>query len=159
MTTKKELYTELEKRTFDFFRSLDSKTDVCINDYINISDLLENLESNDAADMFEDITDTLQDNGAFDLEIIYYSNAIEYLKENDPSLNESLSIAIEYGFSIEKLNSGVLASLLYSQNETEKYYNLRCEIIDFFEEIKDDIDAFIDEEIDTFFDGKIDSFS
>ena len=145
MKTKETFYQELEKITYSFFSSLDRKTDVCINDYINISDLLENLESNDAADMFEDITDTLQDNGAFNLEIIYYSNAIDYLKENDPSLRDSLEIAFEYGYSVENLNSEVLASLLYSQIETEKYYDLRCEIIDFFEELKDDINAFIDE--------------
>ena len=145
MKTKKELYTELEKRTFDFFRSLDSKTDVCINDYINISDLLENLDNNNASDIFEVITDTLQDNGAFDLEIIYYSNAIDYLKENDPSLKDSLEIAAEYGYSTENLNSEILASLLYSQNETEKYYSLESDITTFFDELENDINNFFEQ--------------
>ena len=31
-------------------------------------------------------------------EIIYHSNAIKYLRENDPSLQESLSIAYEFGY-------------------------------------------------------------
>ena len=34
----------------------------------------------------------LQDNGFFNVDIIYYHKAMEYLKENDTSLNESLSL-------------------------------------------------------------------
>ena len=37
----------------------------------------------------------LRDNGYFNEEIIYYSTAINYLRENDPSLTESLEIATE----------------------------------------------------------------
>ena len=36
MKTKETFYQELEKITYSFFSSLDSKTDVCINDYIII---------------------------------------------------------------------------------------------------------------------------
>lgn len=45
-------------------------------------------------------------------EIIYYNNAIEFLKKEDPSLRESLGIAQEYGYSIENINSELLATLL-----------------------------------------------
>ena len=45
-------------------------------------------------------------------EVIYYSRAMEYLSENDASLNESLGIASEQGLSVDSLNSEVLASLL-----------------------------------------------
>ncbi len=46
-------------------------------------------------------------------EIIYYARAIEYLSKNDPSLMESLELAHEYGYAVEKLNSEVLATLHY----------------------------------------------
>ncbi len=148
MKTKKELYTELEKRTFDFFRSLDSKTDVCINDYIYTKDVIDinNLESFDSSIIFEEITNLLEENGAFNLEIIYYSNAIDYLKENDPSLSESLEIATEYGYETQNLDSEILASLLYAKNETEKYYNLESDITSFFEEIEEEINTYLDNE-------------
>ena len=57
-------------------------------------------------------------------EIIYYSKAIAYLSDNDNSLYESLEIAKEYGYTIENLNSELLATLLYQQNFTNEWYNI-----------------------------------
>ena len=57
-------------------------------------------------------------------EIIYYSKAMAYLSDNDSSLFESLEIAKEYGYSIENLNSELLASLLYQQNLTNEWYEI-----------------------------------
>lgn len=68
------------------------------------------------------IYDELQDNGYFNEEIIYYSRAIEYLKENDPSLNESLEIATEYGYTKENINSELLASLHASQKKENTFF-------------------------------------
>jgi len=76
----------------------------------------ENLE--DVNEIFSD----LYDNGYFNEEIIYYSSAIRYLKENDPSLNESLEIATEYGYTTENLNSEVLASLHASKKKEEQFW-------------------------------------
>jgi vacuolar-type H+-ATPase subunit I/STV1 len=67
-------------------------------------------------------------------EIIYYSNAIEYLKENDASLKESLGLASEIGFTLENLSSETLATLLYQQNLRNELSNLRKEIEAIFEE-------------------------
>ena len=69
-----------------------------------------------------DLFDDLQTNGYFNEEIIYYSTAIRYLKENDPSLCESLEIATEYGYEAKNLNSEVLASLHASQKKEEKFF-------------------------------------
>lgn len=49
-------------------------------------------------------------------DIIYYSRAIEYLAENDASLVDSLALAHEYGFTLDKLNSETLATILYQHN-------------------------------------------
>jgi hypothetical protein len=110
-----------------FLRSL--KTEVEIMDYINIEDI-------DYSDAFNSISDMISDNNGFDIEIIYYASAINYLKENDPSLRESLQIASEYGFSLDKLNSETLASLLASQNAREEFYELQDDINDFFSELE-----------------------
>ena len=68
------------------------------------------------------IYDELQDNGFFNVDIIYYSKAIEYLKENDSSLCESLEIAAECGFTLENLNSEALASLHASRDRENKFW-------------------------------------
>ena len=74
----------------------------------------------DEYDLFSD----LQDNGYFNEEIIYYSSAIRYLKDNDPSLCQSLEIATEYGYETKNLNSELLASLHASQKKEETFNEL-----------------------------------
>jgi intracellular sulfur oxidation DsrE/DsrF family protein len=110
-----------------FLRSL--KTEVEIMDYIQVEDI-------DYSDAFNSICDMISDNNGFDIEIIYYASAINYLKENDPSLRESLQIASEYGFSLDKLNSETLASLLASQNARDEFYELQDKINNFFLELE-----------------------
>ena len=62
------------------------------------------------------------------MEIIYYSDAIKYLQENDPSLRESLEIAEEYGYGLSSLNSEFLATILYQQNLGDKFYEISTQI-------------------------------
>jgi len=69
-----------------------------------------------------DLFDDLQENGYFNEEVIYYSSAIRYLKENDPSLCESLEIATEYGYEAKNLNSELLASLHASQKKENTFF-------------------------------------
>ena len=69
-----------------------------------------------------DLFDDLQENGYFNEEVIYYSSAIRYLKENDPSLTESLEIATEYGYTTENINSELLASLHASQKKENTFF-------------------------------------
>jgi len=68
------------------------------------------------------IFDELQDNGFFNVDIIYYTKAIEYLKENDASLSESIDIATEYGYTLENINSETLASLHASNQRINKFW-------------------------------------
>jgi hypothetical protein len=83
---------------------------------------------------FEEIEDIFNNQNAFDTEIIYYSRAIEFLRENDPSLRNSLEIAEELGYSPGNLSSEILASLLSSQINRQE-----------FAELRDDIEAAIQE--------------
>lgn len=87
-------------------------------------------EDADLYDTIDSIEETLRDYGAFDVEIIYYSNAIAYLAEEDPSLTEAFEIAEEYGYSLSNLNSEKLASLLASRRSEEEWYELRNEVED-----------------------------
>ena len=69
-------------------------------------------------------------------EIIYYYKAIEYLKDNDNSLYESLNIAIEHGYTIENLNSELLATLLYQKELFQEWYNIKDDIENHFNELE-----------------------
>lgn len=111
----------------NFLRELDTEVDV-----LGLVDI-DNIDYNDA---FNSIYEMIEDNNGFDIEIIYYSNAIEYLSNNDPSLSESLEIASEMGFTVDGLNSEILASLLASQNARAEFFELQNEIDYFFLELE-----------------------
>ena len=81
---------------------------------------------------FDSINDMIEHNGGFDIEIIYYFNAMEYLSKNDPSLQISIGIASEYFEDFKGLDSEILASLLASQIVREDFYNERDNIETFF---------------------------
>jgi hypothetical protein len=93
-------------------------------------DIMEHLTEDDLDDMedFDDLVDILRQDGAFDIEIIYYHKAMKYLQENDPSLLDSLNLANEFGYSTNDLNSELLASLLASENAVEEFYEYSAQI-------------------------------
>jgi len=84
---------------------------------------------------FEELRDYLQEQGLFDVEIIYYSNAMEYLSEYDPSLRTSLELAYDLGYTLENedIASEILASLLASQRLKEDFQELQNEIEELLE--------------------------
>jgi hypothetical protein len=116
--------TQNTHKTIENFLS-NLQTEVDILGYINIEDI-------NYSDAYNSIYEMIQENGGFNIDIIYYSDAINYLKEHDQSLCDSLEIAIEYGYTIENINSELLASLLASKNAEESFYDLKSEIEDFF---------------------------
>ncbi len=134
------LTQEQQTKVFEFLNSL--KTEVCITDYVNIEDI-------DISDSYQSIFDSIEDNSGFNIDIIYYSKAIEYLQNNDPSLRESLEIAADFGYEVKSLNSEVLASLLASQNARSEFADLENEITSFFEELQEEIENSEEEEEET----------
>lgn len=110
----------------DFFNGLQI-TNLCVLDYINLGEINENTT-------FDSLTDEIRDNGGFNVEIIYYNNAIEFLSENDPSLRDSLELAADMGYSVGDLNSETLASLLASDMVQNEWNNREGEINDFLSE-------------------------
>ena len=122
-----------------FLNSLDAKIEINDNliNYVDIEDI-------DFSDAFNSIYNMVNDKGGFDIEIIYYSNAIKYLQENDASLQESLEIAAEYGYELKNLNSEVLASLLASRNSQDSFHDVRDEIEEFFAELEEEAEEIED---------------
>ena len=135
MTTKENKTARIE----EFINSLDAKLEINDNliNYIDIKEI-------DFSDAFNSIYDMVNDKGGFDIEVIYYSNAIKYLQENDASLHQSLEIASEDGFELKNLSSEVLASLLATRNSQEGFEDLREEIEDFFAELEEEAEEIED---------------
>ena len=113
----------------NFLRELNTEIDVL--NYVDIDNI-------DMEDPFNSICEMIEDNGGFDIEMIYYSKAIAYLAEHDPSLQISLEIAAGYGYEVKNLNSEILASLLASENVRNEFYELEDEINIFFAELNEE---------------------
>ena len=100
-------------------------------DNLEIMDFID-IENIDMDRPFNSIYDMIDNNGGFDIEIIYYFNAMEYLSKNDPSLRTSIGIASEYMEDFRGLTSEVLASILASQIVREEFCEYKHEINEFF---------------------------
>jgi hypothetical protein len=108
-------------------------------------DILNYVDSEEVND-FDDVYDAIDDANGFDVEIIYYGSAMEYLTKNDTSLRESLEIASDMGFQVSNLSSEVLASLLASRECRDDFSSYKDEIDDFFNDLEDDEEEDEDEE-------------
>lgn len=106
-------------------------TEIDVLNYVDVDNI-------DMLNPFDSICEMIEDNGGFDIEIIYYSSAIDFLAENDPSFVESLEIAFDYGYYVQNLNSEILASLLASKLARDEFYELESEINDFFAELNEE---------------------
>lgn len=87
----------------------------------------------DEVNSFDDVLQQIEDANGFDVEVIYYSTAMEYLMERDPSLRESLEIAHDFGYTADNINSELLASLLASKLCREEFMSYEDEITEFFD--------------------------
>jgi Cdc6-like AAA superfamily ATPase len=120
------------KQTVEFLNQLEKSNNIVLNDLMSNYINEEDFEDFDQENAFDSLQELIQDGGGFDIEIIYYASAMDYLRENDPSLQESLGLASDMGFELKNLNSETLASLLKSQNEQENFFDLQNEIEEFF---------------------------
>ena len=115
----------METKIKNFLKTIEIKN-LDILDYVNI----DNIDYNDA---YNSIYEMIEDNRGFEVEIIYYSNAIDYLKENDPSLRESIAIAMEYWYNTyENTNSEFLASLHATEQTKIDFQEYENQINEFF---------------------------
>jgi|SRR5690625_796301 len=84
-----------------------------LNKHLDIDYLINNSEADTVDELRDEAIELIHEQ-----EVIYYSKAIKYLSENDPSLQISLELAKDLGYSLENINSELLATLLL-QNELE----------------------------------------
>ena len=85
---------------------------------------------------WDELSDYVNENNLCEEEVIYYSTAIQYLMENDPSLSESIEIASEIGYSLVDVNSELLATLLKSRDNQEAFYGMESEIQEYYESLE-----------------------
>ena len=115
-------HTEIENKT-------ETKLNLLENIYIENLNIVDFIEHDfeyirNADDLYEE----LESNEAFNIDIIYYSRAMTYLSENDFSLSESIEIAVQHGYSLENINSELLASLHASQKAREDFWRCKNDI-------------------------------
>lgn len=122
----------------EFFEELSKQLDFDIDEYVEVEDIED----------YDELYEQLEDQGAFQQEVIYYYNAIEYLKDNDASLHESMALADDYGCRPIDINSELLASLLKSQKCREEFSELRSEIESFLEDYEEESFCYCGEEIE-----------
>jgi hypothetical protein len=92
----------------------------------------------ESVNSLNDVYESIDEQNGFDVEIIYYRDAMEYLMERDTSLRESLEIAHEYGYTTDNLNSELLASLLASRECREEFMSYEDDITEFFNSLDEE---------------------
>jgi uncharacterized protein (DUF1786 family) len=92
----------------------------------------------ESVNSLNDVYESIDEKNGFDVEIIYYRDAMEYLMERDTSLRESLEIAHEYGYTPDNINSELLASLLASKECREEFMSYEDEITEFFNSLDEE---------------------
>jgi hypothetical protein len=92
----------------------------------------------ESVNSLNDVYESIDENNGFDVEIIYYRDAMEYLMERDTSLRESLEIAHEYGYTADNINSELLASLLASRECREEFMSYEDDITEFFNSLDEE---------------------
>jgi hypothetical protein len=103
---------------------------------LNFLDLYEHF--NDNMESYEELQEAVE-NAEHD--IIYYSEAIRFLKDNDPSLKESLELADTLSYSVKQLNSEILASLLFRDKVLNELHTNEDEIREFFDNYEDEYET------------------
>lgn len=95
------------------------------------------MEHYDGAPDADDFRDWYRETYIDSAEVIYYHSAMDYLRESDPSLQESMTLATDYGLEISNLTSETLATILLQQNLGEDLYDLDEYITAYFEELEE----------------------
>jgi hypothetical protein len=104
---------------------------------MNNLDIMYHVDA-DEVNSFDDVYEAIENDRGFEVEIIYYRNAMEYLMERDTSLRESLEIAEEYGYTPSNITSEVLASLLASKECREEFMEYENMITEFFNSLDEE---------------------
>lgn len=108
-------------KNFNFYEKISEQLENNINEYLTD-------EEREEVQNFDDLYSILSDTDFFTVDIIYYFRAMEFLKEHDPSLCESLELASQYDYRPNQLNSELLASLLATEMHRDNFNSLQEQI-------------------------------
>ena len=125
------------ERRIDFILKSFEFGESSLLDFFTAIDLIEDCTAESEDELIDFVRDTIDEARGFDIEIIYYRKALDYLKENDCSLSDSIDLAIEYGYQIEDLNSELLASLHASREVRQEYNDQESDLIEVWELIEE----------------------
>jgi|688.fasta_scaffold1301197_2 hypothetical protein len=101
------MFTEVQKQEIkEIFKSGNF---TFLENSVDINNLLD-IKFKDLDDFNETLNHYINEH-----EIIYYSVAIDFLRDNDTSLRESMEIAEDFGYSPKNLSSEILATLLFQK--------------------------------------------
>ena len=89
-------------------------------EYLNAIDFVYAVKNEDYSNI-DELSEIILENYIYTEEVIYYSRAMEFLKENDPSMQVSLWLASDIGYDCENLNSELLATLLLQEFLLEEW--------------------------------------
>jgi len=120
--TENKTQTKQEKQIDDLIKLFEDYAEDIDIDSILVYNDIEDINNSD------DLLELIEDNNGFDIDIIYYNRAMKYLSENDFSLSESIEIAVDMGYSLENINSELLASLHASQKARDDFHGITDEI-------------------------------
>ena len=125
---------QIISRIEDFFK--DIHFDFCPMQYIDEEYILQKVKEKELT--IECMYEELQDKNAFsyEAEFIYYSEAIEYLANNDQSLVDSMELANDLGYTTENINSCLLATMLKEDILTNTFWEYKEEIDELLEELQ-----------------------
>ena len=132
---------KMEKKQIELLKTIieEEEAGYDFNDFIfNYIDEEELVGVTDISELIEYLRELNDDLQITEKEVIYHANAIEYLAENDPSLQESLSIARDFGYTIDNIHSELLATLLLSEENLKDYDNFLNDIENREDEIFDE---------------------
>jgi len=81
----------------------------------------------EAGDFFEELENIIS-SFINEEEVIYFKNGIQILQDLDPSLQNSISTAVDMGFNARDLNSELLATLAIQDKLREELFPLIDEL-------------------------------
>lgn len=84
--------------------------------------------SDNYSDLDEEYMGIIKDEIIGACEFVYYSDAIDFLSKEDPSLGTSLLLAEEFGYNIKDLDSCLLAYLLLEDALMSDFKDLCSEV-------------------------------
>lgn len=129
---------DMDKRLKEKKESVIDKIQDLINDTDDLSQISFDMDESDirsADDVISYIDDKI-----YEIEVIYYDNAMKILSKYDPSLQESMGYAYEMGLSCKDINSELLATLLCQEWAKQDLDDIRDDIEEVVEEWLEDDD-------------------